>query len=68
MNFVAGKLYKPAEPYDKEQPQYDCLMPAETGNYYAADCFICDQQGNICPGYSNAPMPILAIDLGEPVS
>lgn len=49
--FVEGVLYRLGEDYDDEYPGFDCAIPLETSNYAIADCWIVNEESEVCPGY-----------------
>jgi hypothetical protein len=56
--FVKNVIYKrDGGPYDEESPEYDCIVPADTGDYAICDCWVCDELGNLHPGYNVSPVP-----------
>lgn len=51
-SIVRGKIYQiPGFVYDEDRPEFDCLIPVFTGDFYIVDCLICDKSGNLHPGY-----------------
>lgn len=44
--------------YDEERPEFNCLIPVYTGDFWIVDCWICDKDGNVHPHYSVAGVPI----------
>ena len=63
----SGLIYRAiaGEVYDDENPEYDCYCPAEYANdCVVGDCFVCDEDGNSCPGHECA-VPVEASSLGE---
>lgn len=57
-------IYKAKRPYDPERPQYDCYRPAESGSYMILDCWVCDKQGRVHPGYNVSPVPVHGRNIG----
>ena len=69
LRFVEGVIYRAdGDPYDEDSPQYDCYQPALTGDFDICDCWICDEHGNIHPGYGQSSVPVCAEALGDPVA
>ena len=54
--------------YDEEQPRYNCYTPVEYANGCTlGDCWVCDKDGNIHPGYNVSPVPVSIESLGQVV-
>jgi hypothetical protein len=53
--------------YDPEKPKYNCFIPARSGSWEILDCWPCDEDGNIHPGYSVSPVPVHRSVLGAVV-
>jgi hypothetical protein len=67
IRFTADSIYESVSgPYDEDQPQFDCLMPAmdDNGQFSIVDCWITDRQGNIHPGYNVSPVPVTVSNIG----
>ena len=67
---IAGVIYRAVKgPYDEDYPEYDCFCPCEyvTPNCVIGDCWVCDKNGNVHPGYSNCGVPVCRENLGETV-
>jgi len=61
-----GFIYQADEPYDEEYPEYDCYIPANyVDNCIVGDCWVCNKEGDVCPGYENCGVPISAEGIGE---
>ena len=52
----------------KEGKKYNCYRPALTGNFIILDCWVCDEAGNIHPGYSASPVPVHVANIGTYVN
>lgn len=68
--FYSSKLIyraKRGQFYDPEAPRYNCFNPASSGRYSVFDCWVCDERGNIHPGYNVSPVPVNARRLGDVV-
>lgn len=68
--FLSSKLIYKAKKghiYDPAKKQYNCFKPALSGRYQILDCFPCDKNGRIHPGYATSPVPIHYSALGEVV-
>lgn len=68
--FFSSKLIykaKRGQIYDSDKPKYNCYLPANSGSYSLFDCWVCDEHGNIHPGYCNSPVPVSADQLGQVV-
>lgn len=65
--YLKGIIYKaaPGEIYDDEAPEYDCYSPDDDFDGYCCDCWVCDAEGNIHPGYDNSPVPVHEDKIGE---
>jgi len=51
--------------YDNDQPQYNCYSPVDYADgCQMGDCWVCDEYGNIHPGYSVSPVAISVESLG----
>lgn len=64
----AGLIYKAKRGciYDDDEPQYNCYLVVEYANgCIMGDCWVCDEQGNIHPGYNVCPIPISVESLGQ---
>lgn len=60
----AGLIYKAIEPYDDENPQYNCYVPAPyADDCYIGDCGIFDEDGNQHPDIPYTPIHV--DNLGE---
>jgi hypothetical protein len=57
-----GKLYDP------ERPRFNCYRPAHNGSYYVLDCWVCDENGEVHPGYNVSPVPVHWQNIGVPVN
>ena len=75
--FLYGCVYRPTEPPLADDPRYRYLTPVRPTppDHTLADCYPCDREGNLDPGFStsgnrrSAPAnPVRAEDLGEPVA
>lgn len=53
--------------YDPENKQYDCFRPANDGRYSILDCWVCDENGNVHPGYNVSPVPVSCAVIGRAV-
>lgn len=56
--FVKGKIYKAVQAYDPEAPKFSYYKPHYTGDYEICDCWVCDKNGRIHPGYNVCPVPV----------
>jgi len=66
MYVIKGAIYKAKDgAYDPERPEYNCYSPADSGDWSIMDCWVCDKQGNIHPGYNVSPVPVNAESLGR---
>lgn len=66
--FVSSKfIYEAVELYDLDSPEYDCYMPCFSGCFAIVDCWICDKQGNIHPGYNICGVPVNVDNIGDPI-
>ena len=66
----SGIIYKAKRGciYDDEKPRYNCYLPVDYANdCVTGDCWVCDKNGNIHPGYNVCPVPINADMLGQVV-
>ena len=54
--------------YDSESNRFNCYMPVHTGKYQVVDCWVCDQSGNIHPGYNCSPVPVFSGNLGVAIN
>jgi hypothetical protein len=69
VSFLSSKLiYAAVEPHDKEHPEYNCYRPVESGRYFMLDCWVCDEEGNVHPGYDVAGVPVRAENIDEAVA
>jgi len=66
---ITGVIYEAVEPHDSERPEFDCYCPADyvMADNAIGDCWVCDEHGNIHPGYCNSPVPVCCENLGEVV-
>lgn len=64
---VAGVIYRAKDDcYDEDYPAFACYSPVDYADgCFIGDCWVCDEQGNICPGYNVSPVPVNVEDLGE---
>lgn len=64
--FSSKMIYKAkrGHVYDSEKKKYNCYIPASSGSYSLFDCWVCDEDGNIHPGYNVSPVPVPAEFLG----
>lgn len=64
-----GVIYKAKRGhiYDSGKPKFNCYAAAHTGNFEIVDCWVCDQNGNMHPGYNVSPVPVNTSNLGETV-
>ena len=53
--------------YDEARPRFNCYAPIHTGKYNIVDCWPCDKNGNIHPGYNVSPVPVDTDNLGEAI-
>lgn len=67
MMFLKGIIYKaaPGEIYDDEAPEYDCYSPDDDFKGDVCDCWVCDAEGNIHPGYDRQAVSVREDRLGE---
>ena len=49
---------KRGKAYDPDNRKYDCYRPAQDGAYDVLDCWVCDRNGNVHPGYIVSPVPV----------
>jgi hypothetical protein len=61
-------IYQASEPYDLERPEYDCYRPLSSGSYVLFDCWVCNGQGEVHPGYSAGGVPVNRRSLLDPVA
>lgn len=67
---ISGVIYRAiGGAYDEDCPEYDCYCPCD---YVGPQCvigdyWVCDENGNIAPGYSNCGVPVCRENLGETV-
>lgn len=54
--------------YDEDNKQYNCYRPANSGTYSILDCWVCDEAGNVHPGYNVSPVPVCNSNLGKHVN
>jgi hypothetical protein len=54
--------------YDPNHPKYNCYSPANDGVYSVFDAWVCDERGNVHPGYNISPVPIRADYIGDEVN
>lgn len=59
-----GNIFDPSEAGKK----YNCYRPALTGSFYIVDCWVCDEAGNIHPGYNAKPVPVHVDNIGAYVN
>ena len=67
---VAGVIYqaKRGHVYDSTKRKYDCYCPVDYAHgCVMGDCWVCDERGEIHPGYCNSPVPVDVDSLGEVV-
>jgi len=65
---IAGMIYRAVEAYDPDSSQFNCYLPVEYADgCVIGDCWVCDEKGHVHSGYANAPVPVDASQLGEPV-
>jgi hypothetical protein len=68
---VSGIIYKAKKGhiYDPDNKKYDCFSPASyaDGCKNIGDCLVCDEKGNMHPGYVTHPVPVHVDVLGSPV-
>ena len=67
---IAGVIFKAAErPYDEDCPEYDCYRPCDyvSPENMIGDCWVCDKNGNVAPGYFECGVPVHRDNLGEEV-
>ncbi|MBF0230975.1 MAG: hypothetical protein HQK63_15510 [Desulfamplus sp.] len=60
-----GRIYRTDRPKDR---RYDCYTPCETGDYCIVDCWVCDEYGNIHPGFNCSGVPVFTEYLGQVVN
>lgn len=62
-------FYKKRAPYDYAVPRYAYVMPVmdDNGIMVIVDCWVCDRDGNIHPGYSTSPVPISVDNFGHKI-
>ena len=70
MKIFAGAIYKAkrGKINDKAMPRYNCFIPEHTfekDEFDIVDCWPCDKEGNIHPGYNYSAIPVSPNDLGE---
>ena len=67
--FLYGCLYRPPSPPLASRKRYRYLTPARPvpPDHTLADCFPCDRDGRLDPGFSASGYPVRIDDLGEPV-
>ena len=64
--FDANKIYRPpGGGFHKDYPDYNYVRPAETTVGCDADCYLCDEEGNVPEG--SGTYPIRQRHLGQPV-
>lgn len=54
--------------YDPDNKKYNCYRPAQSGSYGILDCWVCDEAGNIHPGYNVSPVPVSQESIGQHVN
>lgn len=54
--------------YDEDHKQYNCYRPATQGTYHVLDCWVCDEAGNVHPGYNVSPVPVCQDAIGKIVN
>lgn len=67
--FLYGCLYKPPTPPLASRKRYRYLTPARPTphDHTLADCYPCDADGRLDPGFATSGYPVRLDDLGEPV-
>lgn len=70
MKVTQGNIHKAkrGEHYDKnteEGKKYKCFSPCSSGNFEIVDCWVCDEQGNVHPGYNTSGVPVHTSVLGK---
>ena len=67
--FLYGCLYRPPTPPLASRKRYRYLTPARPTppDHTLADCYPCDRDGHLDPGFSASGYPVRIDDLGEPV-
>jgi len=60
-----GHIYRTDTPKDRK---YDCYSPCMSGDYEIVDCWVCDESGNVHPGYSCSGVPVDVDSLGKIVN
>lgn len=61
-------IYRAEEPHDPERPEFDCYMPAtDMEECWMADCWICNEFGEVHPDYNVSPVPVHAGSICEKV-
>lgn len=67
MLFLKGIIYRaaPGEIYDDKAPEYDCYSPDDDFKGNVCDCWVCDADGDIHPGYDRQAVPVSSERLGE---
>ncbi len=63
MKVVSGNIHK-AKRGKAKSKEYNCFSPAMTGDFKIVDCFVCNNQGEVCPGMET-PVPVYTSDLGQ---
>jgi len=66
--FVMGRIYMlEGGPVDDDYPEFDHVKPAmdDVEGLYIVDCWVCNEYGDICPGYSESPVPIHISDFAS---
>lgn len=64
----AGVIYKAKRGcvHDPERPQYNCYSPVEYADHCTlGDCWVCDKNGKVHPGYNVSPVPVCVDSLGK---
>ena len=66
-HMYSGLIYKAVDKcYDENYPKYNCYIPCEYANgSVLGDCWVADENGNICPGYNVCGVPVCVEALGE---
>jgi hypothetical protein len=54
--------------YDEDKPEYNCFIPLSSGRYFGADFWICNEQGEVHPGYNVAGVLVTCSLIGEPIA
>ena len=54
--------------YDPDNKKFNCYRPALNGAYAILDCWVCDEAGNVHPGYDVSPVPVHQDSLGKIVN